>query len=116
MNRRRKYRTYTPQELQEWIPQLCVQHRINDFYNSHAWRHLRAEVLHEQHYECQVCRRKGLTTPADTVHHIKTVRQRPDLALTKSNCMAVCSACHWDIHHPNEHGRKEKDEWNDERW
>lgn len=104
------YRTYTPAELMIWIPQLIARDDLHAFYISHAWLHLRAEVLKEQHHECQLCKAKGLYVPATTVHHVKTVRQCPWLALTKSNCMALCDNCHYEIHHTKKY------RWNDERW
>ena len=85
-------------------------YRHHAFYISKAWLHLRKEVLDEQHNECQLCKAKGLFVSAVTVHHIKTVRQRPDLALTKSNLLCVCDDCHYKIHHT----RKAK--WDDEQW
>lgn len=112
-HRNRKYKTYTPQELKTWISALINQNKLYLFYISHAWLHIREEVLCEQHHECQHCKAKGLFTPATMAHHIKTVRDRPDLALTKSNLMALCDSCHWEVHHPHD---KKKSKWDDERW
>jgi len=106
----KRYRTFSPSELAAWIPQLIARHDLHAFYITKAWLHLRAEVLREQHYECQRCKAKGLFVPAVTVHHIRTVRDAPWLALTKSNLMALCEKCHYEIHH----GHKAKLE--DERW
>lgn len=63
------------------------------------WRSLRAEVLVEQHNECQLCKANGLVEVAVTVHHMKYVRHHPELALTKDNLMCVCKECHYQIHH-----------------
>ena len=106
----RQYRTYTPEELTTWIKKLIAQNDIHSFYVCHAWIHLRTDTLKEQHNECQLCKAKGLFMPATTVHHIKTVRQAPWLALTKSNLLCLCNNCHYEIHHKN------KPKWNDERW
>ena len=106
----RHYRTYTPAQLMIWIPQLIARDDLHAFYISKAWLHLRAQVLQEQHHECQICKAKGLFVPATTVHHKRTVREAPWLALTKSNLLAVCDDCHYEIHH----GHKAK--WDDERW
>ena len=106
----KRYKTYTPEELTVWIPTLIAKNDIHAFYISKAWLHLRDEVLREQHYECQLCKKKGLYVPATTVHHIKTVRRFPWLALTKSNLLCLCYECHYEIHH----GHKSK--WKDERW
>lgn len=104
------YKTYTPEELTIWIIQLISRDDLHAFYICKAWLHLRAEVMREQHYECQMCKEKGIYVPAITVHHIKPVREAPWLALTKSNLLCLCDECHYEIHH----GKEAK--WNDERW
>jgi 5-methylcytosine-specific restriction endonuclease McrA len=108
----RTYKRYSPAELVRWIREMESHndYRHHAFYISKAWLHLRNEVLNEQHHECQLCKTKGLFVPAVTVHHIKTVRSRPDLALTKSNLLCVCADCHYKIHHSN------ISRWNDEKW
>lgn len=105
-----KYKTYTPSELTVWIPALIAANNLHAFYISKAWLHLRAEVLREQHHECQLCKAKGLYVPATTVHHVKAVRKAPRLALTKENLMALCEDCHYDIHH------RRASQWDDEKW
>lgn len=107
----RGYKTYTPEELTRWIRAMEARgdYRHHAFYSTHAWRHLRDDVLDDQHHECQVCRARGDYTTATTAHHLKTVRQAPWLALTKDNLIAVCDDCHYKIHHPEE-------KWQDEKW
>jgi 5-methylcytosine-specific restriction protein A len=99
-------------ELVKWINKLIQHNNIKAFYNSGAWQHLRQEVLDDQHHECQICKDKGLYSEAETVHHIKYVRQHPELALTKVNLIAVCEDCHYNIHHRAEL----KPQLNVERW
>jgi len=99
-------------ELIQWINTLIQNNNIKAFYNSALWEHMRQEVLKEQHHECQICKSRGLFAPAVTVHHIKFLRQHPELALTKSNLMAICEECHFNIHH----GSKLKPQLNEERW
>jgi len=99
-------------ELVEWINKLIHHHNIKAFYNCALWICLRLEVLKDQHSECQLCKAKGLYSEAITVHHIKYVRQCPELALTKSNLLCVCKECHWEIHHRV----KPKPQLNIERW
>ena len=106
----KNYRTYTPSQLSTWIPQLVARNDLHAFYISHAWLHLRKEVLREQHGECQLCKAKGLYVPATTVHHVRTVRQAPWLALDKNNLLCLCDECHYNIHH------RKKAKWDDEHW
>lgn len=101
---------YTPEGLTCWIQELVAADNIHGFYICKPWLKLRALVLKEQHHECQDCKAKGLYTPATTVHHEKTVRKFPWLALTKSNLTALCDECHYARHH------KTESKWNDEKW
>jgi 5-methylcytosine-specific restriction protein A len=99
-------------ELVQWITTLIQRNKIVVFYKSAAWRHLRAETLAEQHGECQMCKDNGVYEEATMVHHIKYVREHPQLALTKSNLMALCDECHYQIHHTV----KYKEQLNEEKW
>lgn len=93
----------TERETGQWINGLIAAGRIHDFYTSPEWEHLRREVLEEAKYECQWCKRRGLYTRADTVHHIQFVRRHPELALSRAyrfggkeyaNLVPLCRACH----------------------
>lgn len=99
-------------ELVIWIKELIEHNNIKAFYNSAQWEHLRRGVLDEQHHECQLCKDNGQFAEADTVHHKEPVRKRPDLALTKSNLLAVCDQCHYEIHHTRLH----REQLNEEKW
>ena len=90
-------------QLVQWINTLIRYHNIKAFYNSALWENLRQEVLEEQHYECQVCKVKGMYSPAEAVHHVKFLRQHPELALKE---------CHYEVHHKAEN----KPQLNEERW
>lgn len=95
-------------ELVSWINYLLSIGKIGIFYNCAPWKKLKAEVLEEQHYECQECLKLGILTKADTVHHINYLKNRPDLALSKTyidkdgkkkmNLEAICFDCHNKVH------------------
>ena len=106
----RARKEFTTKELVNWLNLLIARDKLHTFYCCKPWLHLRQQVLQHQHYECQRCRTKGRYEPATVVHHKQTVRKRPDLALTESNCEALCDQCHYEEHH------KHKPHWNDERW
>ena len=99
-------------ELVQWIRTLYLHNNIKAFYNNIIWRVPRAEVLHDQHNECQMCKARGLVEEATMVHHIKYVKYHPELALDKDNLMALCKECHYQIHHTI----KYKKQLNIERW
>lgn len=68
------------------------------FYHSKEWKALRLEALQRDYYLCQECLKKGVVTPATTVHHIKPLRVDSTQALKLSNLETVCSGCHNDLH------------------
>lgn len=64
------------------------------FYRSPEWRTKRREILQRDNGECQQCKREGKFSPANTVHHIVPLLERPDLALDDDNLESLCAACH----------------------
>lgn len=99
--------------IEDWIRYLIRKKRIIDFYDSKAWRQKRLEILRANHFECKRCADAGRYHKADTVHHIKHLRDRPDLAFDDDNLVPLCTSCHWDMHHE----RKEDSVFtNEERW
>lgn len=86
-------------DLVIWINKLIQSDNIKAFYNCALWKKLRLEILREQNHECQMCKANGIYEGAVTVHHIKHVKDNPELALTKENLMALCKECHYQIHH-----------------
>ena len=49
-------------------------------------------------FECQKCKNKGKYHKAETVHHIKHLKDFPELALVDSNLISLCNACHNEEH------------------
>lgn len=70
----------------------------NNFYDSRAWKAVRAAILRRDGYLCKNCRRYGRSRPAQTVHHIKHLDEHPELALIPSNLVSLCNACHNEMH------------------
>ncbi|MFL0196992.1 HNH endonuclease [Clostridium sp. WILCCON 0269] len=103
-------------ELVSWINSLIINNNMHGFYISTEWKHLRIDILKEQNDECQICKSKGLVNEAVTVHHIKHLKKYPQLALTKSNLIAVCKQCHNDLHPEKRKGNKKEKFINEEKW
>lgn len=115
-------------ELVKWINELIDKNELWRFYKSIEFRHLKEEVLREQHYECQECKKLGKITKADTVHHVQFVRKHPALALSKyytyqgkqyRNLVALCKSCHNKAHpekRKNFNKSKKKSFINEEKW
>lgn len=83
---------------------LIAAGREHDFYTWTEWRQRRAEVLHMDHYECQHCRAAGRYRKAEIVHHVKHLKDRPDLALSiwdggERQLVSLCKSCH-ETEHP----------------
>nr|DAX28088.1 MAG TPA: NinG recombination protein [Caudoviricetes sp.] len=68
------------------------------FYKTKTWQDKRDEILQRDNYECQMCKDKGRYTSATTVHHIQHYKDCPELALTNSNLISLCDACHNVVH------------------
>ncbi len=60
-----------------------------------TWEKLRKIVLRENPlcHDCLEKERQEIT-PSTEVHHIKKVREYPELRLVKSNLMGLCPSCH----------------------
>lgn len=92
-----------------------------EFYTSYAWKLKRQEVLALDHYECQLCRQRGKYTPAAMVHHVKHLKDRPDLALSiwdgkDRQLISLCNACHEEQHPDRLKRKKPEKQLTPERW
>ena len=100
------------------------------FYDSAAWRHLRAKVLAEFHGECQDCLEMSPAryTPAAHIHHEMHVQTHPGWALSefyvdqsgevRRNLVPLCHDCHDRRHgrvgyrpHTSQDAQPLTDEW-----
>ena len=88
------------------------------FYNSSKWKRKRIEILRRDFFECQDCRKRlrdafenGIVLSAydskirraECVHHVKELRDYPELALDDDNLISLCAECH-----NKRHGRNSK--------
>ena len=76
------------------------------FYSWGAWLRTREQVLRLDRFECQACKARGRYSRAVIVHHVKHLRERPDLALSVTDpdtgerqLVSLCKACH-EAEHP----------------
>lgn len=87
------------------------------FYKSREWRHKRREILRRDNRECQKCKRDGRYSRAETVHHIKHLKDFPELALADSNLESLCNTCHNEEHPEKLQVQEKKEKFiNEERW
>lgn len=68
------------------------------FYKSAAWQKARQVALIRDNYLCQSCLKDKKIVKADVVHHIKELKDYPELGLVLSNLISWCHACH-NRHH-----------------
>lgn len=76
---------------------------VKRFYASREWKLVREQVMALDHHECQLCKRRGVYTPAQTVHHVKHLKDRPDLRLSvwdgdERQLVSLCNDCHNRVH------------------
>jgi 5-methylcytosine-specific restriction endonuclease McrA len=93
----------------EAIKHLIASNRLDIFYNDRYWRRLSNEIKQEQHNECQICAENGKKGYADVVHHVKHIRDFPELAYSRyyydssgNRCrqlVTLCYQCH-NAEHP----------------
>ena len=112
--------------LAVYIRRLIAADKVEQFYFTEDWKELRADVLEEQHNECQECLKKGEYTKADCVHHINEVRHRPELALSKyytdskgnrqRQLVSLCNQCHNNVHDKLGKWQRKDKFTNEERW
>ena len=69
-----------------------------EFYHGSKWLRRREMILRRDGYRCQRCKRYGRIVQATTVHHVKHLEDRPDLAYDPENLISVCQACHNALH------------------
>lgn len=68
-------------------------------YDSRVWRAVRDKIVQRDNHECQMCKEEGrVTTNALLVHHIKHLKDYPELAFEEDNLITVCHDCHEKLH------------------
>jgi 5-methylcytosine-specific restriction protein A len=106
------------------LTDLIQQGREGEFYRSRTWKRVAHEVRRLDRNECQLCKARGRYTRGVLVHHIKHLRDRPDLAMDiydpitgERQLITVCKRCH-EEQHAEEFKKKGKsyEYMNDERW
>jgi len=78
-----------------WIktmPKHTRQHDNTAFYHSKAWRMTRKFYIKDNPL-CEMCKRKGKTTAAQMVDHIKQISLGNSM-LHHSNLQSLCNSCH----------------------
>lgn len=75
------------------------------FYDWPEWERIRADVLRMDQWECQACKARHRYRKAELVHHVKHLKDRPDLALSafdpatgERQLVSLCRACHEEQH------------------
>lgn len=73
------------------------ERRIQQFYNSSAWRKKRQEIIERAKGMCEVCWQLGLVREGKEVHHIVKLRDDWNLRLNNNNLILLCTSCHHQI-------------------
>ena len=86
--------TLPKSKKRSWIktmPKQFRQHETN-FYHTKAWRMTRKFYIKDNPL-CEQCKRKGITTAAQMVDHIKPIRLGGHM-YDNSNLSSLCNKCH----------------------
>lgn len=111
---------------QEQIEQWVSDGNELAFYTCYAWKKKRLEVLALDKHECQKCKARGKYSKAIMVHHVKHLRDRPDLALAiwdikpggdkARQLISLCDDCHEEEHPERLKQYKPREPLTVERW
>lgn len=94
---------------------MVAANDLTRFYNSKEWKAVRAAAKKRDNNECQLCKAEGSHHVCEAVHHIKEVKEHPELALVLSNLVCVCKF-HHNREHPEKLQKQKKKFDNEERW
>ncbi len=104
---------------------LIATGREHEFYVSGEWKRLAAMVRAYDRNECQHCKAAGRYARGKIVHHVKHLKDRPDLAMRmydpdtgERQLITVCKKCH-EQEHPEALRRaewQENETITEERW
>ncbi|WP_235856558.1 HNH endonuclease [Niallia taxi] len=75
------------------------------FYKSAAWSKARRLALERDNYLCVHHLKQNRVVAADMVHHIKELKDYPDLGLSLDNLISLCNSCH-EAEHPDRRSKK----------
>jgi len=120
------------EELVVWISRLIKENRLEEFYHWWPWRKLSKHVRYElDHNECQICKMHGKYSKADSVHHVKKVKEHPELAMSlyyvdehgekQRQLISICEQCH-NIEHDKisqwqqARAERRKERYENEEW
>lgn len=116
----------TEYEVGQWVRSLIEEDNLHAFYTSSEWLNLKSEVMREFKHECQDCKARGKYTKATIVHHVKHLKDYPELALSKTyidengnkkiQLKPVCKDCHEYVEHPERLRWNVKKPLTEERW
>lgn len=108
----------------EQIRKMIEAGYVFDFYNDRYWRKLSKKIIRENHGECQLCRAEHRLTRATLVHHVLHLKDRPDLAYSRTytddtgehmQLMPLCHDCHERIHERGIYAKR-SGYINEEKW
>lgn len=111
---------YTTDQIRE----LIASGRAEDFYKDWYWRTLALKIIREHHNECLLCKAERRLTRAKLVHHVKHLKQHPELAYSRTykdadgehiQLMPLCRDCHERIHERGIYA-KPRSFVNEEKW
>lgn len=108
-------------KLLKKIKYFLNEGKVYRAYQLKEWRGvngIKQAALKRDHYECQDCSKEGRQTKAVEVHHIKELKDNPELFLKLENVISLCKDCHNKRHNRSFKGNnKYKNNFTtEERW
>lgn len=85
--------------------------KFDQFYQSVAWRKIRAEKFASENGMCEHCRKKGIVREGVEVHHILPIDKCWEKRLDFNNLVLLCADCHNKTHGRESALQKFNDVW-----
>lgn len=86
-------------DINKQCPKIVIYRggQERELRNKFSWQTKRQEIKEKANYLCEVCRDEGVITYDNLeVHHIRKLKDRPDLLLDNMNLVCLCSRHHKD--------------------
>jgi len=80
---------------------------IDKLYKTSRWQKLRRYVISRDYGMCQECKRRGIMTRGNIVHHIIEAREDITKFWDSNNLETICVECH-NREHPERSGGQKK--------
>ena len=92
--------------------ELNYHKKYAEFYNSSEWKNLRNQKFYDADGLCELCKKNGVVTQGEEVHHIIPIEKDWNKRFDYKNLILLCSDCHNAQHERISSLQKFLNDWN----